>query len=44
MKIHFITYGDKIFENTLIRLKKEAINSNFFNTMTIYRPNNLVYI
>lgn len=43
MKIHFITYGDKKFDNTLIRLKREAINSNFFDTITIYRPNDIEF-
>ncbi len=44
MKIHFITYGTSYpfnFEYALQRIKKEAINSKFFNTINIYRPEDL---
>ena len=41
MKIHFITYGTSIFNDTLERIKNEAKISNFFNTINIYKPNNL---
>lgn len=41
MKVHFITYGDQYFENTLKRINKEAIDSKFFDSITIYRPNDI---
>lgn len=39
--INFITYGDLKYENALNRIKNEAIHTNWFNTVTIYRPQNL---
>lgn len=41
MKIHFITYGTSAFNDTLDRIKNEAKISKFFNTINIYKPNNL---
>lgn len=40
-KIHFITYGNNVFKNSKERLQKEAINSNWFDTITICGPENL---
>tara|TARA_E500000178_G_C16983659_1_gene737095 strand:- start:88 stop:912 length:825 start_codon:yes stop_codon:yes gene_type:complete len=44
MKIHFIAFGTKNpynFTFALERIKKEAINSNFFDNIKIYQPKNL---
>ena len=39
--IHFITYGDKNFRNSKIRLCREANNSKWFDTITSYGPEDL---
>ena len=39
--IHLITYGDNKYENTKMRLKNEALNTNWFDTITLYGPNDL---
>jgi hypothetical protein len=38
--IHFITFGDEKYANTLNRLKDQAIKSNFFNSINIYSSKN----
>ena len=40
-RIHFITYGNNLFSNTKKRLQNESINSKWFDTTTIYGPENL---
>jgi hypothetical protein len=40
-KIHFITYGNHKFENSINRLIGEARNTGWFTTATPYRPDNL---
>ena len=40
-KIHLIIYGNNVFNNSKKRIYKEAINSKFFNTVTIYSPDDL---
>jgi len=40
-KIHLITYGDKNFSKSKKRLHKESSNSGWFDTTTIYGPENL---
>jgi len=41
MKIHFITYGNEKYIQSKERIKQEAIQSNFFDTITIYGPDDL---
>ena len=36
MKIHFISYGNQNYVKSRERLRKEAIKSHFFDTVTIY--------
>ena len=40
-KIHFISYGNHIFNNSKKRLGDKAVNSGWFHTITIYGPENL---
>ena len=37
-KIHFITYGDDKFKNSLNRIKKEALETRWFDTITSLTP------
>ena len=39
--IHLITYGNNIFDNAKKRLYKEAKNTGWFDTITLYGPENL---
>lgn len=39
--IHLITYGNDKYENAKKRLYKEAENTGWFNTITLYSPNDL---
>jgi hypothetical protein len=41
MKIHFITYGNKVFKEAVKRICKEAENSEWFDTITPYGPDDL---
>jgi hypothetical protein len=41
-KIHFITYGNKLFEESKKRLLKEAQNFNEFDTITAYGPEDII--
>lgn len=36
--IHLITYGDDKFKNSKKRLEKEALNTGWFDSVTVYRP------
>ena len=36
--IHLITYGDDNFKNSKKRLEKEAINTGWFDSITVYGP------
>ena len=40
-KIHFVTYGNKIYNNSKKRLQEESSNSGWFDTITIYGPEDL---
>lgn len=40
-KINFITYGNAIYNNSKKRLRDEAINSRWFDTVTVYGPEDL---
>lgn len=40
-KIHIITYGDKNFQNSKIRLYKECIQTNWFDTVQTFGPEDL---
>ena len=40
-KIHFITYGNDSFENSINRVTAEARNTGWFSTLTPYRPHDL---
>lgn len=40
-KIHFITYGNASYENAKQRLYKEANSVGWFDTVTVYGPENL---
>jgi len=40
-KIHLISYGNNRFKNSKKRIYNEAKNSNWFNTINIYGPENL---
>ena len=40
-KVHFITYGNVTFENAKQRLYKEANNVGWFDTVTVYGPEDL---
>jgi len=40
-KIHLIIYGNNVFNNSKERIYKEAINSKFFNSVSIYSPDDL---
>jgi hypothetical protein len=37
-KIHIITFGDEKYNNTKLRFKNEAVESNFFNSIQLYSP------
>lgn len=39
--VHFITYGDKVFENAKKKIMDEASSSGFFNTIKSYSPSDL---
>jgi len=39
--MHLITYGDLKFNNAKKRLVKEAYNTNWFDTITSYGPEDL---
>lgn len=39
--VHFITYGDHLFEKSKELIMNEAIESNFFNTVKSYSPQDL---
>lgn len=39
--IHLITYGDDKFKRSKERLKKEAENTGWFDTITVYEPKDL---
>lgn len=36
MTIYFISYGDDNYTNSKLRIRQEAINSNFFNQVSVY--------
>jgi len=40
-KIHFVTYGNEMYNNSKKRLYKESTNSGWFDTIHIYGPKNL---
>ena len=40
-KIHLITYGDNNFTKSKQRINNEAINSDWFDSVTVYGPENL---
>jgi len=40
-KIHFISYGDQKYNNAKIRIKNQAIETNWFDNIKIYEPNDL---
>lgn len=40
-KIHFITYGNDLYNNSKKRLNTQCINSGWFDTITICGPENL---
>ena len=40
-KIHFVTYGNSLYNNSKTRLREESINSGWFDTITICGPENL---
>ena len=40
-KIHFITYGNELYNNSKKRLREESVNSGWFDTTTICGPENL---
>jgi hypothetical protein len=40
-KIHFITYGNEMYNNSKKRLREESVNSGWFDTTTICGPENL---
>lgn len=40
-KIHIITYGDKNFQNSKNRLYKECIQTNWFDTVQTFGPEDL---
>ena len=40
-KIHFITYGNELYQNSKKRLQEQATNSRWFDTITICGPENL---
>ena len=40
-KKHFITYGNKMYNNSKKRLREESSNSGWFDTITICGPENL---
>jgi hypothetical protein len=39
--IHLITYGNKYYNNSKKRLYNEALSSGWFNTITLYGPEDL---
>lgn len=39
--IHLISYGNNRFKNSKVRLKKEAENTNWFDSINIYGPEDL---
>lgn len=39
--IHLITYGDSNYTNSKKLLQNEAMNTNWFDTITVYGPNDL---
>ena len=41
MPIHFITFGDEIYNNSKLRIKKEAESMNIFDSITIYDEDTL---
>lgn len=40
-KIHFITYGNNVFKNSKKRIRQEANNCNWFDSITLYGPEDL---
>jgi len=40
-QIHFVTYGNEMYNNSKKRLREESINSGWFDSTTIYGPENL---
>ena len=40
-KLHFITYGNKLYQNSKKRLQEQATNSRWFDTITICGPEDL---
>ena len=40
-KIHFITYGNELYQNSKKRLHEESTKSRWFDTTTVYGPENL---
>lgn len=40
-QIHFITYGNNLYKNAKKRLYNQANNSKWFNSISIYSPENL---
>ena len=40
-KIHFISYGNQKYNNAKVRIKNQAIETNWFDNIKIYEPNDL---
>lgn len=40
-KIHFISYGNERFTHSLVRIKSEAEQTTWFDTVTTYKPQDL---
>ena len=40
-KIHFMTYGNEMYNNSKKRLREQSSNSGWFDTTTICGPENL---
>lgn len=40
-KIHFVTYGNELYNNSKKRLREESVNSGWFDTITVCGPENL---
>lgn len=40
-RVHFITYGDAVFKNSVDRIKKEAVEFGEFKTVKAYSPEDL---
>ena len=40
-QIHFVTYGNEMYNNSKKRLRKESSNSGWFDTTSVFGPENL---